>query len=57
MKHLGYSQLTKRIYFLPVKGEKIDITNDVAEFMDSKLPLNPDKPANNIREKPKSKMR
>lgn len=44
MKQLSYSELTKKIYFLPVKGSKIDITNDIQEFINSKLPLNPDKP-------------
>jgi len=35
MKYLGYSELTKRLYVLPAsaKAPKIDITEDVNEFM------------------------
>lgn len=42
MIQLAYSELTKRLYFLTNKG-KVDITNDVQEFINSKLPLNADK--------------
>jgi hypothetical protein len=35
MKYLGHSQLTGRLYILPVskKSPKIDVTDDVKEFM------------------------
>lgn len=29
MTHIAYSELTKHFYFIPAKGEKIDITNDI----------------------------
>jgi len=38
MKYLGYSELTKRLYILPAsaKASKIDITDDVNEFIEFK---------------------
>lgn len=31
MTQIAYSELTKRFYFLPAKGKKVDITDDVIE--------------------------
>lgn len=33
MKHLAYSELTNSLYFLPTRGQKVDITKDVDEFI------------------------
>jgi len=45
MKQLAYSELTKRIYFLPdgimTKGRKVDITDDVNEIIKFKLASTP----------------
>jgi hypothetical protein len=38
MTHIGYSELTKRYYFLPEKGKKIDITDDINEILKSQFP-------------------
>jgi hypothetical protein len=33
MTQIAYSELTKRFYFLPAKGSKVDITEDVKEII------------------------
>ena len=33
MTQIAFSELTKSFYFLPVKGSKIDITNDIKEIV------------------------
>lgn len=38
MIQIGYSELTKRYYFLPEKGKKVDITEDIQEIIKSSRP-------------------
>jgi hypothetical protein len=45
MTHIAYSELTKRFYFLPEKGKKIDITDDINEILKSQS-LPPDSKGN-----------
>jgi hypothetical protein len=33
MTQIAYSELTKRFYYLPIKGSKVDITSDIKEIV------------------------